>query len=631
MVSGKGAILIRSDLLSLDDEKLARLANRGLVKRARKILSSSPDYRLSVDSKQVVHFQFEDVEVRLPPNTALEDCPCSCIANKICRHRILAVMCYQQQFTQDSPAQEDWDPSQIPDDVFSEALLQRARRTLNQGLKVSLKYGPQTQAFFPTCHVTFLVPNELSHATCDCREEHPCQHIVLAVWAFRKAAGKSEIILGDKMEKLAYNWPRDLLHERLRFGVVHAADDLAQRIRNKREDLEKDKFLWPATIMSDWEESLRAYKDRAASYEREKACDQIVEWMLRWKLGRRDVLGYKRPGESELDYKKFLSLGLRLSHRGEETLAKIYLADLESQIVLVLQRSWKGKLTSQQLQNRKLAGKLSLRDLAELGLVTRSARRQANRSLILKSRGNHQKPAKTLDWDEQLKSPLLVDDFSQLRQELTRRDIPFLRARVLADNIFVVKVAYCEEPLYDPGKQELWCRIHDQNGEVMTISLVHNPAAPEAIFTSVRELRRAPRFISGIVRSEGEELLLSPLAFVKDEVVACDFGGESSQSVNSMQLSTAQDPCLSLLNQAYQHLAQLAHDGFSALSKRWFERSLELSQQLKKRGFTETAEALVRVGKARGAEESVDDWFRASLRIYLLRWKLNSPSELVTE
>ena len=72
---------MRADLRALTDDQLVLLANRGLVKRARKLVDRGDGPRIEVDGETVRgHFDGGPTST-LPPGVALSDadCTCSCL------------------------------------------------------------------------------------------------------------------------------------------------------------------------------------------------------------------------------------------------------------------------------------------------------------------------------------------------------------------------------------------------------------------------------------------------------------------------------------------------------------------------------------------------------------------------
>src|SRR5215469_10643884 len=89
----------RTDLLGLSPEGLAALANVGLVKRAERELAAGKGPSLvELDGGTVVGTFPDGIVTRLEKGRRLADCPCSCAASGVCRHRVAVVLAYRAAY-----------------------------------------------------------------------------------------------------------------------------------------------------------------------------------------------------------------------------------------------------------------------------------------------------------------------------------------------------------------------------------------------------------------------------------------------------------------------------------------------------------------------------------------------------
>jgi hypothetical protein len=108
--------VIRADLLALTPEALARLANVGLVKRAQKEVLAGVVTALTVEPDGTVLAVSKDgATTRLPANAPLGAAPCTCGAIAVCRHRLAAVLAYQQEHGAAAVPPAPWDPGAFTD------------------------------------------------------------------------------------------------------------------------------------------------------------------------------------------------------------------------------------------------------------------------------------------------------------------------------------------------------------------------------------------------------------------------------------------------------------------------------------------------------------------------------------
>ena len=100
--------------------------------------------------------------------------------------------------TADTPA-PPWSPGSVDDEALAKLvprrMLERASALKAQGYIAQVRRGAFAGEDVPavmlaTCTVRFLVPRDLAFARCDCSAGTGCEHVLLAVWAFRVADEK---------------------------------------------------------------------------------------------------------------------------------------------------------------------------------------------------------------------------------------------------------------------------------------------------------------------------------------------------------------------------------------------------------------------------------------------------------
>src|SRR5262245_38498340 len=213
----------RHDLLALTLADLEALTNRGTVRRAQREVEAAASTVTVVEAADgaVTVTWPEGVECFLPAGATLRDGRCACAATTLCRHLIQSVLAYQQRSAQElsaAPMPGPWDPGQIADleleRLFSKPRLAAARARREQGLLVDVLRGVKPLARFEDdqCCLRFLVAGDARYVHCDCAEPAPCNHVPLAVWAFRALPTEKEaglVALGWKDPPV----PADLLEE----------------------------------------------------------------------------------------------------------------------------------------------------------------------------------------------------------------------------------------------------------------------------------------------------------------------------------------------------------------------------------------------------------------------------------
>ncbi|MGW4807697.1 hypothetical protein [Kitasatospora sp. NPDC004272] len=223
----------RSDLLALDADTLAALANRGLVKRATRELESGAGASVALGADGEVSASFPDgSRTALPAGVPLEAGTCSCPAPGVCRHLVGLVLAYQaaarsqaqtqapasaQTQTQTQTAdragsappplpdgtaagipeaeQLPWSPAEFDDAAllaaFGRPALTAARRAWQRGVRAAVQRmdaeHPAPSVELPSCTVRFPVPHSLNFALSGATSARHGEMVTLAAWAFRAA------------------------------------------------------------------------------------------------------------------------------------------------------------------------------------------------------------------------------------------------------------------------------------------------------------------------------------------------------------------------------------------------------------------------------------------------------------
>ncbi|PWT80049.1 MAG: hypothetical protein C5B58_12395 [Acidobacteria bacterium] len=217
---------LRSILKTLDDEALAALANKGLLRRAMKDLETSRPAVIAADA-DTVQLQVGDEIVRVPKSPAQSTCTCP--ATGICRH-VLSALVYLRDdaalAAADSPVQttlfteqamstdgavqpQDATPVCLPsaeealgslsDEVLQKwagkANFQRALRLLAEHLETEIDTGPPLVVRLPTRNVTcrWIPSGGPEGMTCSCRSQAVCDHVIAALLAYQVFLGRRQI------------------------------------------------------------------------------------------------------------------------------------------------------------------------------------------------------------------------------------------------------------------------------------------------------------------------------------------------------------------------------------------------------------------------------------------------------
>jgi hypothetical protein len=236
---------MRTDLLELSGAILTALANPGLVKRAQREVEQGKFGEPSVAVDETVEVVVDDGSVVTFPVGSGINGSCTCGAAGICRHRIGAVLRYQQaaspakvevaaETTKGAHAvaaqepEESVDPFSypLPTDAEISAVVpgktvELAKRSRSRGYLAVVfamdRSDPEETVpcvvELGTTTVRFLLAADLRYARCDCAKRTACEHVAMASWALHAATSTidggpcpAELVVsvgGDSHEELA--------------------------------------------------------------------------------------------------------------------------------------------------------------------------------------------------------------------------------------------------------------------------------------------------------------------------------------------------------------------------------------------------------------------------------------------
>lgn len=627
----------RPDLAALSDDALVSLANRGLVKRAHKMLAKGVGPDVSRDGDAVVGLFPDGVETRLEADTPLGETGCSCGAPRVCRHRIAVVIAFRE--AADGAAAEPWSPAEFDDalllDRLGERVLGQATRAASKGIVVEVLDEGVPTARLETCTVRFLVPHDIAYARCDCSVPELCEHIAVAVWAWRKATEvPSSVELGSRSEVsvAALEELVRLSRELLRVGVVNAPESLAQTFAVVRSGLAADRLVWPLDVCEDLEATLGAYRSRSARYRSSDAAALLMESTARLRAAKGKgrtppggILGTSVAAQTTLEKLTLVGLGCRMEAFDRQVQAEIYLADPASGTVLVARKTWEAAegaplFTAPQLRRRVAGGGTALELLSAREIHTEGARRKANRLLQL---GKTAAPARKAPW-QHLSAPLMVASLAHSTAHRSGRAPRMLRPRLLAEGLVVLPVASVHAVYWRPGEQAVVALVEIPSGELVRVVKRHRAVVPGACAAVADAFESEDvHLISGELLRGPQGLELDPLALAGSSgVTVPELAPAGAVRLGIGTESESEDLVEAGLAEALALLAEGAHMGLTALSGGWAKRLDANRRRLEAVGLVRCAARLAAVvdalGSSRGgghAEDLVDAWLDARIRL----------------
>jgi hypothetical protein len=655
---------MRADLMALTPETVASLANLGLVKRALKELEQGKGPTLSESDDGIVRGTFDDgVVTELLPNRSLKDASCTCPASGMCRHRVAVALGYKHWALERNSAPPEppamlWSPGTIDDahlhaglerGALSDAVTARKRGVVVEVQRASLEQ-PVPTAKLPSCVVRFLVPHQVAFARCDCQVTQGCSHVALAVWAFRAADAidaERAVLTVEVVDAAASAAPSAsnealdamvaLVHELAMGGVTSAREALAQRFTLVGEALSRKGLVWPATGLEDLAWMLDRYRARSSRYHPAAAHALATELVARARvtsqrseLPTRYVLGQGEAMETRLDHLRLISLGVSIESDGRERVAEIFLADPDTGMVSVLQKSWtfpEGDPIPEgpELARRRVASTASLGSLGAGQLVSRVARRRAKGTLTLGPSAVAQTSVMPQTGDfASLPKPLRVDGLDEIETLMRSRPPQMLRPRLLGDSLHAVAVGGVEMCAFDAAAQRLHAVARDPEGRLLRITSPFSGAAPRALDVLALALSGAMgpvRFIAGALGHDGGAFVLTPTMVVADRVIVPVL--EAPDGTPKLASAVVHEPPPDRLEAARSLLEEAFHLGLMSVSSSYEQRLERAARDLEAVGAAGLSERLQRFRQALRSMRAGSDaeltarFFDASIRLAL--------------
>lgn len=463
----------RTDLLALTDDDLVTLSTRGDFKRAKNELENDKvtgDITVETDGTVIVAWS-NDVTCILPPDTPLSDCDCDTFStsSKVSRNLIRAVLLYRQwaedmltrsQRTVSGP----WNPGSITDeelaDFYRKGKFTRIKNEYKKPHVIEVVRSSKPTARIHTlgCTVRFLVPGDPRYTYCDCDQEAPCDHVPLAVRAFRELpATESSAIIETQPEKLPI--PHDLLdriHTSLvdltETGLSGASTGLMQSFQQLEKRCNREGLIWVAATLEDIIQDYDRYTNHDSQFSPEHLAQLVGELLIRCAAIRNPtgavpeifVRGSADDKATTISTSRLIGLGCEAQvHRHAVNLVS-YLQDSHSGHVVVIQRSFPDPEDEtddlkdfRQLAGRKAFSTASFHNLGKQQLLVKGGKRTASFSFSPprqkeKSSLNPQRYA----WEQVLRAPVLVEDFTELTARLQNSFPPGMRPRRPGEDFF---------------------------------------------------------------------------------------------------------------------------------------------------------------------------------------------------
>ena len=552
---------MRTDLMALTRESLALLANPGLVKRAQKELEAGTGPRLSEEADGTLIAQARDgATTRLPPHTPLNQALCSCGSVAVCRHRVAAVLAYLQAAAPAAQTPAAWHPGDFDDAALQahcgNAAWARAQALVRGSLVVTTRPGNPPVACLPMATVQFLSAHSLTYARCDCALRFACEHVVLAVWAFRRCRAGGLLELGCP-NNAGFASALTQAHSTLQAVAARGLTkpSMAPLLNDTRAHMERAGLVWLADAFADLEQQSEAYHRQSALFASRTCSALVAEIGARIRAARQPtrlpphwILGAHEPQESVTGALQLTGLGTRILADGARRIALVYFAERHSGSVLVLRKTWQFASAAAARNGPALgamfaSARLSLSALSQGETIARGAKRRANGHLDLQAaRGMRatQLPS-TLPWAD-LPSGIGIEDLAAHAAAEAARPPRLLRPRRMGDDVHVVTLGAVNAVTYHPAHQALTAYVEDAAGHPFTLRLTHRTATPGALDALRAALDNRPRRVSGILQRGRAGWDMQPLAIAGEAMLVPDLAAAPQQQEDAPLLSHQETP-----------------------------------------------------------------------------------------
>jgi hypothetical protein len=531
----------RSDLQALTADDLAALANRGLVKRAQKeVEAGEPTVEWGeADDSTVTATWSDGVTCTLPGGQTVSEARCTCPALELCRHVLRTVLAWQRDHVGgENDSATEWDPgSMTGEDLQAQVtkpVLARAADLWSQGVLAELLRGRKPSARFhmPGHTVRFPVPADLRYAQCSCPDPSPCVHAVLAVRAFGLLpVGTSAGIVNEGApEPPLSHGPLEVavrcVMEMLEEGFATLGTAWRDKVRRASAECHAAGVPWPAGILEELAGEFDRYVAHDGAFAPATACSLVGELLLRIdaiRSGRAPVpqaflRGMASDRDEDLGGARFIGLGSSIRQSRTATTVHVFLQDCTSGHVVTLEKSFTDDPAKPKAYH-ELARATAVKDasLALLSagqLVTQGGRRTATGRLVI-GRSRAVVNPQDFSW-EQLKAPVLVEDFGELAARLRLLPPASFRPRQETADFHVCPVAAVVEAAFDPLSNSIVAVLADHDGRHLHLRhpwSERGARGAEALLAGLLSGRQ-PHFVAGQVKASAHHLKIRPTAFV---------------------------------------------------------------------------------------------------------------------
>jgi hypothetical protein len=618
--------MVRLDLVALTDAVLTQLATVGQVKRALRELAAGACLKLTqLEDGSVTALFADGAQTRLPVNQLPKNASCTCPSATFCQHRIMLALAYREQFKDADGVSVNqnvsWDPASLNVDAFEATLgvadKRQLKRLLESSIHARLERGQTPIAHLPMATVRFLVPNTTLYALCDCKQEHNCMHVALALRAFGAANGSDSVNIGNLGKQVARKRAvkqvatteslislqqavEAVIVQLLNVGVIAGTVGHAHTLEFAQSQAKSLGTTQALLMLDALTEQIRAYEHRSSRYDESTVLDLVAQlYACTHTSDMSNAVGMGEPFETELAKSRLVSLGMRLLGSESEIYVCAALADPDTGAVMALENvipRFTEKFGDKvPIRQRQILPSITIESLGRGQLITSVAKRRADGLLTLKRNTGGKTQIMPRDATINSSSPLVINDLKLLAQRIASRPLSLTRRRSRIENFHVFDVQDVVGQSWSAGGQ-VWQAVVHVSGceEPLFLKRAFDVTVPEAISTLKSALsgkHGKVRQIAGSVQLKSGSFICDPWSVTTDRLIIPDIDVIEHASVSEDIQILSGD--ITSWERALQLLSGALHAGRRAWSNTTDQIGSEIVDELKNEGFAQTADLML--------------------------------------
>lgn len=559
-MDGPGSFLarLRAALSTFDDDALAALASKGLVRRARKDLETArPEILDPGDDPERLRVQVAEAEVELalPPAQSR----CACPAGGICRHILSALIFVKESMPEDGaragagasaealPAAVRCDGPTAAEELLAlddeaialwagKPMVTRVNKLLSQGLAIDFEEGEPLIARLPSRNITcrWMPGSGPEGMVCSCHALGDCEHRVALVLAFQVARGARVLEdLGGPALPASSGAARSRDEVLASVGSVVAEMVALGLSRLSRASAERLRTLAVSAHGVDLPRLERLLAGLAAEVELALARDaQADSASLLAQAARVEALRHglaRRPsphliGQHKTTYEpvgdiELVGVGARAwrSQSGFSGLT-VYFWDCSA-------RNWATWTEARPLTTGSFDPALRYRADGPWPGLASPEEASRNRLRLVGAWRNRQgrlsgRPATraiTLGQSGLETIPQRIEHWDALAERARQLFGGGFRDRTEQDEIVLLAPARWGPPLFDEVRQELLRVVWDPEGRPLLLALRHEKETEGAVDTLLAHNASATRSVLGLLRLRADRLTVEPITLHTDK------------------------------------------------------------------------------------------------------------------